>query len=172
MRAIIYYGSLENSSSAALLRKAAAAYTGCDIAGWEIAFGDHGKPFFSNHPEICFNLSHSGMLWGCAFSDGAVGFDLEKHRGRQFTRIADRYFSEGERRLLWEAEDKMSCFFALWTAKESYLKYIGTGLQTKLDAFDVTEPLPGVYVQPAFCPTGYSAHLCTEEDCLIEIDEL
>jgi 4'-phosphopantetheinyl transferase len=54
--------------------------------------------------------------------------------------IAQRYFAPEEARLLLELapEQRLPSFYRCWTRKEAYLKAKGTGLTTKLQAFEVT----------------------------------
>ena len=113
--------------------------------------GEHGKPFLTGaHAQsgIEFNVSHSGDVFLYAVSRGrAVGVDVErKKEGLAVETIARRYFAPEEaRRLLEQApsEERLPSFYRCWTRKEAYLKARGTGLTTKLHAFEVTF-LPGV----------------------------
>ncbi len=113
--------------------------------------GEHGKPFLTGaHAggDIEFNVSHSGDVFLYAVSWGrTVGVDVEwKKEGLDVEAIARRYFAPAEARLLLEqapSEERLSSFYRCWTRKEAYLKAKGTGLTTKLDAFEVTF-LPGV----------------------------
>ena len=112
--------------------------------------GEHGKPFLAGaHAQsgVEFNVSHSGDVFLYAVSQGrTVGVDVERQKeGLDVEAIARRYFAPEEaRRLLEQApsEERVSNFYRCWTRKEAYLKARGTGLTTKLDAFEVTF-LPG-----------------------------
>ena len=77
----------------------------------------------------------------------AVGVDVEwKKEGLAVEKLARRYFAAGEARQLIEeapSEERLDNFYRCWTRKEAYLKAKGTGLTTKLHAFEVTF-LPGV----------------------------
>ena len=56
-------------------------------------------------------------------------------------KLARRYFAPGEARRLLEdgsVAERLDNFYRCWTRKEAYLKARGTGLTTKLDAFEVT----------------------------------
>ena len=37
----------------------------------------HGKPYLPGHPQICFNISHSGEYAACAFASIPIGMDLQ-----------------------------------------------------------------------------------------------
>ena len=89
-----------------------------------IETGEHGKPFFPDRPDICFNLSHSGDVALCALSDTDVGCDVEAVR-RPPLSVAKRYFSSTEREYLASArteEERADRFFRVWTLKESVMK--------------------------------------------------
>ncbi len=113
--------------------------------------GEHGKPFLAGAhatSEIEFNVSHSGDVFLYAVSRGrTVGVDVErKKEDLSVETLAQRYFAAGEVRRLMEetpSEERLDSFYRCWTRKEAYLKARGTGLTTKLHAFEVTF-LPGV----------------------------
>ena len=89
----------------------------------------HGKPFLPDAP-VCFNLSHCGRTVAAAFARTELGVDLEAVRPVR-SGIAARFFTPEERRYLDESadeSDRESRFFAVWTAKEAYLKRHGAGL--------------------------------------------
>lgn len=103
---------------------------------WTLAGGRYGKPFFAEHPHIHFSISHSGSVWCCAFGSSPVGLDVQAHRlkgGRQ--RIADRFFHPAERDWIRKGGD----FFAVWAAKESYVKYTGEGMRRAFSDFAVAD---------------------------------
>lgn len=105
-----------------------------------IAKTNQGKPFFSNYPDIHFSVSHSGSVWGCAIDESPVGFDLEdltyRNRGQVpwensiHERIAKRYFNIDES--LWMMTKETKDFFRLWSRKEAYGKYLGSGLTKEI----------------------------------------
>jgi 4'-phosphopantetheinyl transferase len=97
---------------------------------------EKGKPVLKHLPGYHFNVSHSGDWVVTAISDREVGIDVERLRDPQY-RIAERFFSEEELGMLnsLEGADKASCFFDLWTLKESYLKLLGKGLTQSLGSF-------------------------------------
>ena len=97
---------------------------------------ENGKPVLRAHPEIHFNLSHSGSLAVCAVSDCPVGVDVETIRVcRQ--RVAERCFQPKELAWLDSAPDRDLAFVRLWTRKESFLKRTGEGLSVSLRSFSV-----------------------------------
>lgn len=152
----------------------------------ELAFnyGPHGKPDLANPGlhGIQFNLSHSSDLAVLAINlEFQIGVDIETSRpGRPFMKLAERFFSAREVADLHALPDEsvMDGFYSCWTRKEAYLKAIGTGLTTPLNAFDVTlkpgerPALVGQRLEPAdterwiireiAVPEGYRAAVATQ----------
>jgi 4'-phosphopantetheinyl transferase len=102
----------------------------------EIIRTDLGKPELVNHPEVHFNISHSGSLAVCAVSEKPVGADVEIIKNAEW-RVARRCFTEDELIWLEKAPDADYAFTQLWTRKESYLKLLGTGLSREMNSFSV-----------------------------------
>lgn len=111
-----------------------------NIQNTDIAFdhSDKGKPFVTGHPEMYFNISHSGDYIVCASANNLTGIDVERIRNTGYD-IAKRYFTSEECFDLYSlpAEQQRDYFFILWTIKESYLKAIGEGLALNLNTFRV-----------------------------------
>jgi len=101
--------------------------------------GEHGKPSLPGGPA--FNFSDSASIGVLAISDlGPLGIDIEHQRPREFLKLAERYFSPAERACLVAMDEPgiPAAFYRGWTRKEAFLKAVGTGLATRLDAFEVT----------------------------------
>lgn len=92
-----------------------------------------GKPYFDFPGAPRFSVSHSGGVWGCALSAQRVGFDLERVRERDWQAVAARFFHPHERDFALAGGE--TAFFTLWTAKESYVKYLGTGIDESFSSF-------------------------------------
>lgn len=110
--------------------------------------GEHGKPLLIDHPEHHFSVSHSGEYAVCVLSSAPVGVDVERIRPLSALSLAERYFADEEQawlRCLPEQERQIA-FFRLWTAKESVLKALGTGLSRPLNTVPITvgDPLTTV----------------------------
>lgn len=91
----------------------------------DIKIGDQGKPYVEGGPN--FSISHSRGNIAVAFSKADVGLDMEQVRPYH-EKLPRRIFSKEE--LLWfevRGETRID-FFTLWTLKESYYKFLGTGL--------------------------------------------
>lgn len=123
---------------------------------------ENGKPKIMEYPEIYFNLSHSGDCVAAAFADIPVGIDVEHFR-ESGAKIAERFFSEEERRYLKEQSDASS-FTRIWTRKESYVKAIGLGLRLPMDSFStVHEQVAEDYYLKSFdILPDYWLSICTK----------
>ncbi|GAM09909.1 4'-phosphopantetheinyl transferase HetI [Geobacter sp. OR-1] len=127
-----------------LLRKILSSYLPISPEELDFDYGPHGKPELRNADSsgIHFNLSHSSNLALLAINRKyPIGVDIETARyGRSFMKLAERFFSCREIDDLHDLDEEsvLAGFYACWTRKEAYLKAIGTGLATPLNAFDVT----------------------------------
>lgn len=90
-----------------------------------LSYGERGKPYFSSYP-LHLSLSDSHGLRAVALSQGTVGVDLEWQKKRPFEKLSARYFSPEEQAFLHGGDADR--FYSLWTAKEAYVKYTGTGI--------------------------------------------
>lgn len=97
---------------------------------------EFGQPVLAGGPQ--FSISHSGQLVVCALCAAApLGVDVEELRAMD---LGD--FRSSLTPAEWEAvqadPDPPARFLDLWTAKESVLKALGTGLSTPLDQVAVS----------------------------------
>lgn len=107
-------------------------------------YGDKGKPSLAkscNHLGIEFNLSHSEnfALYGFALKY-RIGVDLEyKREITELEKLVKRFFHLRECELLSKLKngEKQDLFFKIWTAKEAYLKALGTGIAGGLDKIEI-----------------------------------
>lgn len=99
--------------------------------------------------------------------------------------VAGRFFhGEEVAQLKMLEEDKQDqLFFNYWSVKESFLKYIGTGLTRPLNSFIVSFSGGGVslfergnklplYVHACPVDDGYACHVCCEYEELTGIHEI
>jgi 4'-phosphopantetheinyl transferase len=148
------------------------------IAEYKIETNPFGKPMVKGAADFHFNLSHSGQWVVIAYGSSPVGIDVERicwDSGKE--NLARRYFTADEQDYVFGQEPQRCAerFFEIWTAKESYLKYIGTGLRKALDSFSVLQI--NVPNRLAFQPDiGYSLCLWSEEErvdkTVISVSEL
>ena len=104
-----------------------------------IARSEQGKPHFPDHPDLHFNLSHSGNYALCALDEHPVGVDIELIRPHH-PRLSQRICSAEELAWLDGQEAPLSALCQLWARKEALVKYHGTGLTIPLR--DICVPLP------------------------------
>ncbi len=122
-----------------LARQAIAQW--CGVAAEAIVFArtDHGKPYAVGM-DVEFNISHCGNLLVCAVSDRPVGIDIEQIRpvdlkmAKHFCVQEDLEYLFGHSPLqeeftYTEEETILHRFFRIWTAKEAYVKRLGTGIK-------------------------------------------
>ena len=103
----------------------------------------NGKPVFSKHPEVHFNLSHAGSYVVCVVSRREIGVDVEGNRSVRAS-IEKRFFSEEECRWVQESDNEKlhtERFFRLWTLKEAYSKLTGEGISYGIGKVHFTVPL-------------------------------
>lgn len=109
----------------------------------EIAVDALAKPYLRG-AELHFNLSHSGRYAACVIADRPVGVDIQMVREYSES-LAERCFTPEERKTLSAAEEPDRAFTALWTLKESYLKWKGDGIRMPMRSvsvcFDLSAPL-------------------------------
>ncbi len=96
-----------------------------DIAYPKVLRDEHGKPYIEGHPEIYFNISHSGMFAVLAYGDKPVGIDIQETRNVTES-FARRILNESEYDSYDMSDPKAIC--RVWTVKEAYSKLLGLGL--------------------------------------------
>jgi 4'-phosphopantetheinyl transferase len=110
-----------------------------------ITSGRNGKPELAGEfgsSGLFFNISHSEGLALFAFSqERAIGVDIE-YMGNitDFEKIADRFFSPGERLAMRISPDseRKETFFTIWTRKEALVKATGEGVSDYLNEVDTS----------------------------------
>lgn len=91
-----------------------------------LTYSSFGKPYLEDN-SLYFNLSHSGALTVLALSDTEIGADCERVRQRNYAAILKR-LTDRERGEITSSQS----FFANWTAKESYVKFLGSSIVKEL----------------------------------------
>lgn len=101
--------------------------------------GEHGKPALAGHPNLHFNLSHSGMLVACAMSKRPVGVDVQTLVEVRRSLVNYTMSTEEIAQLdaIADNQDQQLFFTQLWTIKESYSKATGTGLSHEFPSFRI-----------------------------------
>lgn len=98
---------------------------------YDISYNRYGKPLVDS---INFNVSHSEDWVVLAVSSRNVGVDIERIVDEA---IGNDFFSSEELDYIIKGNqcDYYKRITEIWTKKESYLKYLGTGLYKDLDSF-------------------------------------
>ncbi|SFP65130.1 4'-phosphopantetheinyl transferase [Butyrivibrio proteoclasticus] len=114
------------SLAAGILLKKALETEG--IYSYEIIEKGAGKPYIKGRSDVFFNLSHSGERAIIAVSDNEIGIDIQK-KSHFEPGLVKRVFTESEIMQVEHLGGDMDILYtALWTAKESIMKYYGKGL--------------------------------------------
>lgn len=131
---------------------------------YRIETNEFGKPRLADDPDFHFNLSHSGDRVVLAYGDTEVGVDVQRHTDGKLEALAKRWFSPGEYAYVCCAPNETRRrFFEIWTARESYGKYLGKGLAADMRDFSVLEPPPGIYILHPDLGKDYSMSLCSTQ---------
>jgi 4'-phosphopantetheinyl transferase len=113
--------------------------------GLRFAAGQYGKPHLSDHPQLSFNVTHSGARVLIAMSDVRhVGVDVESvDRTFDWTGPARLVCSKPELQWLQQMQPslRLQAFLRVWTAKEALVKGVGTGIGDAMP--DLTVDLSG-----------------------------
>jgi 4'-phosphopantetheinyl transferase len=135
--------------AAGLLLRQAMEERGIDYETAVFAEDGAGKPLLLSNPDFCYNISHSGDYAACGVWDRELGLDIEciaerfsGDRGKRLMKqVAAHSFTEAEQNTLDAAGEELSpeTFAKIWTAKESYAKYKGTGIAMDFSAIDTTK---------------------------------
>ncbi len=142
-----------------------------------VAREERGKPYFPNLPWLYFSVSHSGDLFACAMSETPIGLDIQEHilrkneteedAMRRHIKIAERFFHPDERQYI--SNDPLRRFYKIWTAKESYVKLIGTGIDSSFSQFNIFD-LGACLWQSEY--EKYTFSLCCNEENAVEVIDL
>ena len=114
----------------------------------EIRTTSLGKPFFPDHPDVHFNLSHTAGAVLVALSDRPVGVDIERIRPvspRTMRRLAEVHTERA--------------FFQSWVRREARAKRSGAGVGTMLSSEEPLQPGEQFYLLDTF--PGYAAGAAT-----------
>ncbi|EPY12297.1 MULTISPECIES: 4'-phosphopantetheinyl transferase family protein [Paenibacillus] len=135
-----------------------------------------GKPYVEGDP-VFFNISHAGAFIAVALDEAPIGIDIEQ-AGEWNMDVARLICSPRELELLANTNDsraRQELFFYIWTAKESVLKALGTGLSLPPSTFEIVQEtavpiqhnqlwnVDHNYVKQYVVPvTGYSMTVCAQ----------
>jgi len=93
----------------------------------EFEYAKNGKPFLRDHPDIYFNLSHSGDAAACVVAGVEVGVDIQCVKPIS-DKVAKRVLTSDEYRVFKDTPEPDDWFCRIWTMKESFVKKTGQGM--------------------------------------------
>ena len=104
----------------------------------EFTYGEKGKPFLKDNPEIHFSISHAGGFTACVVSDFPIGFDIQDFRPMKddiSLRICTkREINEEVYGGISPAPSETTC--KLWCMKEARAKLTGKGFAEGFDTIE------------------------------------
>lgn len=124
-----------------------------DVKNPSIRIADGGKPYLEDYSNFFFNISHSGSYVVCVIGNQEVGVDIQLHKkvsegfGKRFfcreemayletvaeeseiTKVDMIEVDMTESGTTEDSKEAEKRFFSIWTKKESYVKYLGTGMK-------------------------------------------
>lgn len=167
---------IDSDSAVCAAARVYAADFGLDLPS-DLGFSraSSGKPFFAAIPDLHFSLSHSGAYWLIAFAAQNLGLDIQKHENCHMQALARRFFHEEEYE--WLEREGYGEFFSIWTAKESYVKYVGQGIDENFGNFSVvekngiTKALHGTQLRFLPFEPGYTVCLCALDTSCVCLDK-
>ena len=126
----------EKAAGAYLLKTAAADFGVTDLRTRK---NRYGRPYLVHNGGVYFNISHSENIAVLAADTSKIGVDIEKIRQADL-RVLRKFACEREK--IWvesgaDESERNRRFFALWTAKEAYIKYMGKGFYMPLQSFEL-----------------------------------
>lgn len=107
------------------------------IKSFKMAYGEYGKPYLSDYPDVHFNISHCDAGCAVVVANRPVGVDIQDVRPFSWE-VAKRVCSERELEELGKSPERDKLFTKMWAVKECYSKLIGKGIfyeAKKIDAF-------------------------------------
>lgn len=155
---------LQSARAYLLLREALRREYGTDVKA-EFGYGENGKPFLLNYPDIHFNISHCRKGVMCVVGDEPVGCDIEEIPRHLLEDVLLAAFCRQERIDIKNATNPCLEFARLWTRKESLLKLTGEGLTDGIDNILASENADGyeLYSQ-VFSSKGYVCSACRRKN--------
>ncbi len=89
------------------------------------SFNEHGKPFIPD--GLFFSISHCKTGIAVAVNDKPIGIDIESFRNVS-PQLIDYTMNEEEQALINASDNPLIAFTEIWTRKEAFAKFLGTGI--------------------------------------------
>lgn len=139
--------------------------------------GDFGKPYLKDHKGAFFNISHSGQMVMCAIGAREVGADIQEMRPVKDT-LAAYVLSDEERKAYMDSGRDEGLFYKIWTLKEAYLKFRGSGIG-ELGSIAAYPKDGKIVTNAAGCGfslieeiDGFKAAVCSEEPFEVKAEHI
>ncbi len=124
-----------------------------------------GKPYIKNG-VLHFNISYSEEIYIIAISNHEVGVDVEKVSvSVNVDLIVKKYFSEEEKKYMNVGKNKylrIRRFYELWTRREAFVKYLGTGITNDFKFLDLSKKIKGLNIE-SFFYGNYVISICVPD---------
>ncbi len=132
--------------SRGILRIILSGYIAQGPRNLQLNYSSTGKPFLPQ-ARIRFNLSHSGDIFACGICiNNKIGLDIQEiYSISSLDWIINNFFSSSEIQYLATLPSRelyQEHFFAIWTAKEAYLKAVGAGIQGSFKQLSIIPESP------------------------------
>lgn len=146
----------------AIIPKALGISLGYYTTKEDISRGQYGKPYIASSMYE-FNVSHSGNYMVVTYNTKPIGIDIEETI-KYDDDVIKNCFSEEEGNYVSFAaeEEKNNRFTDIWTAKESYFKYMGYGIGDTMSSISViASPVKEMIITERFVADRlYSLSVC------------
>lgn len=97
------------------------------IKQFKMAYGEYGKLYLPDYPNVHFNISHCDAGCAVVVADCPVGVDIQDVRPFSWD-VARKVCCEQELKELEENAEPDKLFAKIWAIKESYGKMMGGGV--------------------------------------------
>lgn len=163
-----YYSKIKQTIILDYLQKQNAAFH-AENDQFRILTTKYGKPYVEwDRQSKCaspvhFSVSHSKDYWIMAVSSNPVGMDIEWAKERSYKSECSIFFHEAEQLYLEKRPWELT---KIWSAKESYSKYLGIGMLKSPQFFTVIENdhlmnrIGTIDILPLYYFEGYHCFIC------------
>lgn len=159
-----------------LLAEGVKAIQGLEMDEQKIEYTPFNKPYFTNS-SLKFNISHSGEIVACAFSNHAeIGIDIEIIGDIQLNDFKDQ-MTEYEWNEIMRSGNNQEAFFSYWARKEAVIKAHGEGLSIPLQSFEIIDNRTLLneelfYVKEVHIEQGYKCFISSKVDCEVMLKKV
>lgn len=135
----------------------------------ELKYTEYNKPYFQNI-DINFNISHSGDIVACLFSNERIGIDVELLKTIDINDFKSQMTTKEWKRIC-DSNNSENEFYKYWTEKEAVIKALGNGLSIPLNSFEVNDLKTSVnqkyfHLKEVFLEESYMCHIASNQPVL------